>query len=313
MVPHPRRVGGAYEYACPDHGATITVSLFHFVLAQATAEIEEALAFTLDVVEGKRKAARNENEFIYHESVPEKDTIPPLQGASLVRPIPFGSSDPDVSGPDIFSRLVPMEAHEASSIYSERKAELLRRTGAIVEERDKELDEFMSSLHQIDILLERLTHPQVIPQEIVDRAAALNARPQAVQALVDAMAKLSEVHLDVDSLLNESQTLIETEKEASSAADRRQVVSMPINDLSREASKYREALSKASESNEALHRAMSAHVANLKVLAQPLAAVDRHLPKVSLSDEDRPALDELRKLIDKVRSDIFYIYTGCLF
>lgn len=142
--------------------------------------------------------------------------------------------------------------------------------------------------------------PQVIPQEIVDRAAALNARPQAVQALVDAMAKLSSVHLDVDSLLNEAQLLIENEKEASSAADRRQVVSMPINDLSRECAKYREALSKASESNEALHRAMSAHVANLKVLAQPLAAVDKHLPKVGLNDEDRPTLDELRKLLDKV-------------
>lgn len=114
------------------------------------------------------------------------------------------------------------------------------------------------------------------------------------------MAKLSAVHLDVDSLLNEAHVLIEAEKEASSAADRRQVVSMPINDLNREASKYREALNKASESNEALHRAMSAHVANLKVLAQPLAAVDKHLPKVLLSDDDRPALNELRKLIDKV-------------
>lgn len=264
------------------------------------AEIEEALGFTLDVVEGKRKAARNENEFIYHESVPEKDTIPSLQGASLVRPIPFGANDPDVSGPDIFARLVPMEAHEASSIYSERKAELLRRTGAAVEERDQELTEFITSLHQIDVLLDRLSQPQIIPQEIVDRAAALNARPQAVQVLVDAMAKLSSVHLEVDSLLNEAQTLIETEKEASLAADRRQVVSMPINDLSREAAKYREALSKASDSNEALHRAMSAHVANLKVLAQPLHAVDKHLPKVGLTDEDKPALDELRKLIDKV-------------
>lgn len=258
------------------------------------------------MVEGKRKAARNENEFIYHESVPEKDAIPPLQGASLVRPIPFGANDPDVSGPDIFARLVPMEAHEASSIYSERKAELLRRTGAVVEERNQELEEFMSSLHQIDILLERLSTPQIIPQEIVDRAAALNARPQAVQALVDAMAKLSSVHLEVDSLLNESQALVEAEKEAAAAADQRAAVPMPINDLSREAAKYREALSKACESNEALHRAMSAHVANLKVLAQPLAAVDKHLPKVSLPDEDQSALEELRKLIDKVNIIYFY-------
>ena len=31
--------------------------------------------------------------------------------------IPFNVTDTEVSGPDIFQRLVPMEAHEASSLY----------------------------------------------------------------------------------------------------------------------------------------------------------------------------------------------------
>lgn len=171
-------------------------------------EVEEALAFTLDVVEGKKKAARNENEFIYHESVPEKDLLPVLQGASLVKHVPFGVNDPDVSGPDIFGRLVPMEAHEASSVYSERKAELLRCTADAVERRDKELDEFMSSLHHLEFLTERLNIPQTVPQEVVDRAAALNARPQAAQRLIEAMGRLSAVHHDVDALLNEAQVIL---------------------------------------------------------------------------------------------------------
>lgn len=38
-------------------------------------------------------------------------------GASLVKGIPFNASDSEVSGPDIFHKLVPMEAHEASSLY----------------------------------------------------------------------------------------------------------------------------------------------------------------------------------------------------
>ena len=38
-------------------------------------------------------------------------------GASLVKGIPFNVTDTEVSGPDIFQRLVPMEAHEASSLY----------------------------------------------------------------------------------------------------------------------------------------------------------------------------------------------------
>lgn len=246
------------------------------------AEIEEALAFTQDVVEGKKKAARNENEFIYHETVPEKDALPVLQGASLVKPIPFGVNDPDVSGADIFGRLVPMEAHEASSVYSEKKADLLRRSSAAVEKWDQDLDAFMGSLHHVEYLTERLGTPEIVPQEVIDRAAALNARPQAAQQLVDAMGRLSAVHHDVDSLLNEAQVLIEKEREAAkiAAGGGKPMLSMPLNDLSREAAKYQEALSKACESNEALHRAMSAHLTNLKILGQPLAEVDKHIPKV---------------------------------
>lgn len=109
------------------------------------------MAFTGDVVEGKRKAAKNENEFIYHEDVPERDALEEVKGASLVRGIPFNVNDAEVSGPDIFARLVPMEAHEASSLYSEQKAQLLRRFGEMVEAKDRELVEFMSSL-QLDVL-----------------------------------------------------------------------------------------------------------------------------------------------------------------
>lgn len=114
-------------------------------------ELVEALAFTVDVVEGKRKAAKNENEFIYHEDVPDRDALQEVEGASLVKGIPFSVNDSEVSGKDIFSRLVPMEAHEAASLYSEKKAEMLRHVGQLVETYDQKLVEFMSSL-QLDFL-----------------------------------------------------------------------------------------------------------------------------------------------------------------
>ena len=66
--------------------------------------IEDALTFTNDVIEGKKKAAKNENEYIYHEEVPEKDVLPTVKGASLVKGISFNVNDPEVSGTDIFAR-----------------------------------------------------------------------------------------------------------------------------------------------------------------------------------------------------------------
>ena len=75
------------------------------------------MTFTLDVVGGKLAAAQKENEFIYHEKVPDLSSLPRVKGASLVKGVGFSTSDPDISGPDIFAALVPLEAHEASSLY----------------------------------------------------------------------------------------------------------------------------------------------------------------------------------------------------
>lgn len=44
-----------------------------------------------------------------------------------------------------------MEAHEAASLYSEQKAQMLRQIGDMIETKDQALAEFMSSL-KLDLL-----------------------------------------------------------------------------------------------------------------------------------------------------------------
>lgn len=79
--------------------------------------IHDAISFVHDVVGGFLKAAEKENEFVYHEKVPDRNTLPEIKGASLVKGTPIDIQDPEIAGQDIFHRLVPMEAHEASSLY----------------------------------------------------------------------------------------------------------------------------------------------------------------------------------------------------
>ena len=40
-----------------------------------------------------------------------------VPGAPLVKALPVNPTDPSVTGPDLFAKLVPMAAHEASSLY----------------------------------------------------------------------------------------------------------------------------------------------------------------------------------------------------
>ncbi|XP_011149397.1 tyrosine-protein phosphatase non-receptor type 23 [Harpegnathos saltator] len=284
--------------------------------------VEEALTFTNDVIEGKRKAAKNENEFIYHEEVPEKEVLPSVKGASLVKGVPFNINDPEVSGPDIFARLVPMKVHEASSLYSEEKAKILRSVGAKIEEKDQYLNTYLTSLK-----LEHMNFwdPDTqtsdweclpLPEELVERCAALNAKQNVIQDLVDIMGKLSETSQDVERVLKEiSKLLLDEElkeKQYQDAVGKRPP-SIVATDLTREAKKYEEAHNKASESNQALHKAITMHVKNLKILAQPLADLMAHVPSPStyLSDQsseksqnskeiEKMHTKELKRILNKV-------------
>lgn len=60
--------------------------------------------------------------------------------------------------------------------------------------------------------------------------------------------------------------------------------SIITTDLAREASKYKEAHSKAKESNETLHKAMMTHLENLKILQKPIRELQKRLPSVELPD-----------------------------
>ena len=86
------------------------------------------------------QSAKKDNDFIYHEKIPPLDSLPEIKGAPLVKGIPFDATDPEICGVDIFQKLVPMEAHEASSIYSEEKAKLLRAVMEDIETANTELE-----------------------------------------------------------------------------------------------------------------------------------------------------------------------------
>ena len=55
-------------------------------------------------MEAKYENAKKENEFIYHEKVPEFETLPKHKGAPLVKGIPFDVTDPEILGSDVFNR-----------------------------------------------------------------------------------------------------------------------------------------------------------------------------------------------------------------
>ena len=66
---------------------------------------------------------------------------------------------------------MPLEAHEASSMYSEEKARFLRQVGEMIEDKDAELVVYLSSLN-----LEEVPNPGdhlSLPKELIECAAGM--------------------------------------------------------------------------------------------------------------------------------------------
>lgn len=264
---------------------------------------QDALTFLNDIVEGKKKAAKNENEFIYHEEVPAKELLADMKPVSLVKVLPINFSDPDISGPDIFARLIPMDAHESSSVYSEEKAKLLRHVVGMVEDKNMELMEFMSSL-QLDHL-DVLDSDQKIPQEIVDRCASMNVQPDIIPTLTESMNNLAEMISDVEHALVEINNIIQgetaKEKEYQKLIGPRPP-SIVQTELLREYNKYRDAHTRTNESNQVLHKAMMLHIANLKLLCLPLDELQKKIPSINnIESLDRGTMAEMRRVVSKAK------------
>lgn len=54
--------------------------------------------------------------------------------------------------------------------------------------------------------------------------------------------------------------------------------SIVATDMTREFAKYQEAHAKANESNKALHKVMSTHISNLRILSLPLSQLQQQIP-----------------------------------
>ncbi|XP_048807311.1 LOW QUALITY PROTEIN: tyrosine-protein phosphatase non-receptor type 23 [Lagopus muta] len=275
--------------------------------------VQEALRFTMDVIGGKYNSAKKDNDFIYHEAVPALDTLQSVKGAPLVKALPVNPTDPAVTGPDIFAKLVPMAAHEASSLYSEEKAKLLRDVMAKIEAKNEVLDQFMDSMQLDPETVDNQDMYSHIPPILMEKCAALSVRPDTVKNLVQSMQVLSGVFTDVEASLKEIRDLLEEDeaqerklqellgKAQCHRAPRHHHPPQGLAEVSKECSKYMELNEKASFTNTELHKAMNLHIGNLRLLSGPLEQVRAALPSPTLSEDDKQVLQNLKRILGKVQ------------
>ncbi|CAF1355817.1 unnamed protein product [Rotaria sordida] len=259
---------------------------------------KDAHMFTNDVIMGKYKVAKRDNDSVYFEKVPTLSSLPAVQGAIVAKPQPFDCHDPEVCGVDIFQKLVPLDTHLATSEYSEEKAKLLREIIELTENKNRELETFMLclQLNRAPLNNEYLR----LPRELLDCCAAVTARPNMSKELVSAMQQLNSQHHEVTEQVDEFEQLLKIFEENNDSIKSNK----EYKDLELNLKTIRDMMLQANESNIELHRHMTTIIDHLKILNLPLEQLEKTLPIITELDDEanKPKITRLALLNEKIET-----------
>ncbi|KAM7537708.1 hypothetical protein Aperf_G00000077665 [Anoplocephala perfoliata] len=304
------------------------VSVAHFKLAQA--DIEEAwrvaktftdsmdhqlgqamsatIQFARELIVNGCAGAIKDNSQIYHESVPQPQDLIKIEGACLAKPTPFDHADPAVIGEDIFKDLLPLKTLKAASVYSEKKADFLRKVLADVEEKDTNLSSFLSSLN-LDPT-ELLKPDSGLSQALLDQCAKFNAMERSPESQLTAqMSALADVSVDVEADLEELSTTIQTTQDRLKAvlptapSSKTDPIKEHLNKVIDRYTKFTTAEGQAKESNTRLHEALTEHLKALHILTRTPEEIGATLPNANdlITDSELlEGLDEAARILSKV-------------
>ncbi|KAI1292180.1 Tyrosine-protein phosphatase non-receptor type 23 [Halotydeus destructor] len=264
-------------------------------------DVVESITFLTDYLRGKLDNAQKENDMVYHEIVPTNDKLVAVKGVSLVKPIAFTISDPDICGSDIFRKLVPIECHETASIYTEEKDQLMRSVRQKIASKNEALETYMSSLQ----LRKDTIRPKVsdVPDELIEICAAMSTRDNPVEIIEKLLSNLDSVSNEVGSILKQCRDKIL--KDESEEKNHKALFGKPstrvLTELESELKKHEDAHMKATKSNALVKHNFKRHVDDMHVISDSTGkSLNNVLPTATDIQVDSSILSELEKLVSKV-------------
>ncbi|XP_039676243.1 programmed cell death 6-interacting protein isoform X2 [Perca fluviatilis] len=153
-------------------------------------------------------AAKKDNDFIYHDRVPEVKDLEHIGKATLVKATAI---TPPLSQKftDLFEKMVPTAVQQSMSIYSQRKAETVNRLVGTMREATNLCNGVLASLN-LPAALEDLSGDS-IPQSIAEKARAV-VQLGGLQSIEQLIKDLPELLTRNREILDESLKMLDNEE-----------------------------------------------------------------------------------------------------
>ncbi|XP_034455456.1 programmed cell death 6-interacting protein isoform X2 [Hippoglossus hippoglossus] len=229
-------------------------------------------------------AAKKDNDFIYHDRIPDVKDLEHIGKATLVKPTAI-TTPLSQKFTDLFEKMVPMAVQCSMNIYNQRKAETVNRLVGAMRESTNLCNGVLASLN-LPAALEDLSGDS-IPPSIAEKARSI-VQQGGLQSIEQLIKDLPELLTRNREILDESLKMLDdeetTDNELRTKFNQRWNRT-PSGDLYKplraEGSNFRNLLDKAVQADQVVKDRYSVHCDMITLLCKPVDELNAAIPSAN--------------------------------
>uniref|UniRef100_G1TEG8 Programmed cell death 6-interacting protein n=1 Tax=Oryctolagus cuniculus TaxID=9986 RepID=G1TEG8_RABIT len=229
-------------------------------------------------------AAKKDNDFIYHDRVPDLKDLDPIGKATLVKSTPVNVPISQ-KFTDLFEKMVPVSVQQSLAAYNQRKADLVNRSIAQMREATTLANGVLASLN-LPAAIEDVSG-DTVPQSILTKSTSVIEQGgiQTVDKLIKELPELLQRNREI---LDESLRLLDEEEATDNdlrAKFKERWQRTASNDLYKplraEGSNFRTVLDKAVQADGQVKERYQSHRDTIALLCKPEPELNAAIPSAN--------------------------------
>uniref|UniRef100_A0A098LZS4 Programmed cell death 6-interacting protein n=1 Tax=Hypsiglena sp. JMG-2014 TaxID=1550645 RepID=A0A098LZS4_9SAUR len=264
-------------------------------------------------------AAKKDNDFIYHDRVPDLKDLEPIGKVSLVKATPV-TLPLSQKFTDLFEKMVPMAVQQALAAYNQRKADLVNRSIGQMREATNLANGVLASLN-LPAAIEDVSGDS-IPQSILQKSKSV-IEQGGVEAIDQLMKDLPELLQRNREILDESLRILDEEEAKDNELKNKfkeRWQRTPSNDLYKslraEGANFRNVLDKAVQADKQVKERYQSHRDIISLLCKSEQELNAAIPSanpaktiqgsevVNILKSLLASLDEVKKQREQLENDL---------
>ncbi|KAK9307229.1 hypothetical protein QLX08_002392 [Tetragonisca angustula] len=247
---------------------------------------------------------KKDNNFIYHERIPDIKSLEPVGKASVAKLIPM----PEVFSSnfkDLFADLLPVTVHQALSSYEVRRNELVNSEISKLREMTQILNGVLASLN-LPAAIEDTSGTE-LPQSLLEKAQHVKDAG-GIQALENSMKELPDLLQRNKELLDECERMLQEERQSDDQLReqfKERWTRIPSSRLTEQFTitlrKYREIINNAVSADKVVREKYENHKEGMEILSLSENDLINTVPTGSAVQESH-TVAQLRKLMEDIET-----------